>query len=77
MSGAEGAPCSVTVLEVLSTVVPLQRPSVFRERFGITTRHVALYSGNIANKQGIDVLVEAARPDGNVQSENHPEVTEC
>lgn len=40
---------------------PLDRPSVYRERWDIATPHVALYSGNIANKQGIEVLVEAAR----------------
>ena len=32
-----------------------------REEWGLGTRHVALYSGNIARKQGIEVLVEAAR----------------
>jgi colanic acid biosynthesis glycosyl transferase WcaI len=45
----------------IAEVRPLDRPSVFRERWGITTPHVALYSGNIANKQGLEVLVEAAR----------------
>lgn len=33
----------------------------YRAEWGIGERHVALYSGNIANKQGIDVVVEAAR----------------
>ncbi|HZF46892.1 MAG TPA: glycosyltransferase, partial [Sphingomonadaceae bacterium] len=29
--------------------------------WNITTPHVALYSGNIANKQGIELVIEAAR----------------
>lgn len=40
---------------------PLGRPSNYRERWSIETPHVALYSGNIANKQGVEVIVEAAR----------------
>lgn len=40
---------------------PLTAPSPFKERWGITTRHVALYSGNLANKQGIEIVVAAAR----------------
>ena len=32
-----------------------------RTEWGLGARHVALYSGNIARKQGIEVLVEAAR----------------
>lgn len=35
-------------------------PSAFRQEWSIDTEHVALYSGNIANKQGIDIVVEAA-----------------
>ena len=35
--------------------------SPFRGEWGIETPHVALYSGNIANKQGIEIVVEAAR----------------
>jgi colanic acid biosynthesis glycosyl transferase WcaI len=42
-------------------VRPLDRPSTFRQRWGIGTPHVALYSGNIARKQGIEILVEVAR----------------
>lgn len=45
----------------IDEIKPLGRPSVFRERWDIATRHVALYSGNIANKQGIEILVEVAR----------------
>lgn len=33
----------------------------YREDWGIGDRHVALYSGNIANKQGIEIVIEAAR----------------
>jgi len=34
--------------------------SPFRAEWDLGTRHVCLYSGNIANKQGIEILVEAA-----------------
>lgn len=40
---------------------PLDGPSPYRVEWNITTPHVALYSGNIANKQGIDIVVDAAR----------------
>ncbi|MGE3689839.1 MAG: WcaI family glycosyltransferase [Novosphingobium sp.] len=33
----------------------------YREEWNIGARHVALYSGNIANKQGIELVVETAR----------------
>ena len=45
----------------LSQVAPLEGPSPLRAEFGIQTPHVALYSGNIGNKQGIGILAEAAR----------------
>jgi colanic acid biosynthesis glycosyl transferase WcaI len=45
----------------LDAVRPLESPSAYRERWGIVTEHVALYSGNIANKQGIEILVDVAR----------------
>jgi colanic acid biosynthesis glycosyl transferase WcaI len=32
-----------------------------REDWGLGENHIALYSGNIANKQGIPILIEAAR----------------
>ena len=35
--------------------------AAYRAQWGVGSRHVALYSGNISNKQGIDVLVRAAR----------------
>lgn len=45
----------------LDAVTPLTGPSPYRQDFGITTPHVALYSGNIANKQGLEILPEVAR----------------
>ncbi len=42
-------------------VYPLDEPSAYRQEWNIQTPHVALYSGNIANKQGIDILVDVAR----------------
>ena len=42
----------------------LVRPSQasdFRRRWGIATPHVALYSGSIAQKQGIEIILETAR----------------
>ena len=45
----------------VDAIKPLKRPSVYREEWNITTPHVALYSGNIANKQGIEIVVESAR----------------
>ena len=45
----------------LDQITPLPAISAFRERWDIKTPHVALYSGNIANKQGLDLIVEAAR----------------
>ena len=35
--------------------------AAYRAQWGVGARQVALYSGNISNKQGIDVLVRAAR----------------
>jgi len=45
----------------IDRIVPLDRPSTYRAKWGITTPYVALYSGNIANKQGIDIVIAAAR----------------
>ena len=45
----------------IDDVKPLDRPSSYRELWAISTPHVALYSGSIANKQGIEILVEVAR----------------
>lgn len=41
-------------------VKPLDRPSSYRSEWNIDREHVALYSGNIANKQGVEIIVEAA-----------------
>lgn len=38
-----------------------QAHSGYRDEWGIATPHVALYSGTIARKQGIETIVEAAR----------------
>lgn len=45
----------------LAEVSPLARPSLFRQKFGITTPHVALYSGALGRKQGLDLIIKAAR----------------
>lgn len=36
-------------------------PSSYRARWNLGDRKVALYSGNIANKQGLEIVIEAAR----------------
>lgn len=35
--------------------------AAYRAQWGLTGKKVCLYSGNIANKQGIDILIEASR----------------
>lgn len=45
----------------LDAVRPMARPSVYRQEWNIETEHVALYSGNIGNKQGAEIVLEAAR----------------
>lgn len=45
----------------LSNVVPQASSSHYRDAWKITTPYVALYSGNIANKQGIEIVVAAAQ----------------
>ncbi len=45
----------------VDVIRPMTMPSPYRKEWGITTPHVALYSGNIANKQGIEIIVEVAR----------------
>lgn len=45
----------------IDAVKPLKEASPYREEWGIETPHVALYSGNIANKQGIEIVLDAAR----------------
>lgn len=41
-------------------ITPLKEPSSYLDKWGINRNHVALYSGNIANKQGIEIVVQAA-----------------
>ena len=45
----------------VDTIRPLAGLSPYRAEWGVTTPHVAFYSGNIANKQGIEIIVEAAK----------------
>lgn len=45
----------------IDQIKPMTDPSPYREEWNIVTPHVALYSGNIANKQGIEIVVDAAR----------------
>lgn len=45
----------------VDAIRPLSEASPYRSEWDIRTPHVALYSGNIANKQGIEILEEAAR----------------
>lgn len=39
----------------------IESTTLFRERWGIRTPHVVLYSGSIAKKQGIEIVVDVAR----------------
>ena len=44
------------------TIKPLARPSIFRDEWGINAEQVVvLYSGNMGQKQGLDLLLLAAR----------------
>jgi colanic acid biosynthesis glycosyl transferase WcaI len=45
----------------LSGVKPLAGPSAYREKWKISTPHVALYSGALGRKQGLDLIISAAR----------------
>lgn len=45
----------------LEAVTPVEGPSPMRAELGINTRYVALYSGNLANKQGLGILPGVAR----------------
>ncbi len=45
----------------IDAIRPMVVASRYRQRWGISSQHVALYSGNIANKQGIELVIEAAR----------------
>ena len=45
----------------IAAIIPLTATSSYSSEWGVGDRQVALYSGNIANKQGIDIIVSAAR----------------
>ena len=45
----------------LGNVRRLEGPSGLKNELGITSKYVALYSGNIANKQGLEILPEVAK----------------
>lgn len=45
----------------LSRINPIEGPSSMRDELGISSRHVALYSGNLANKQGLEIIPQMAR----------------
>lgn len=45
----------------IDRIAPLNRPSPYRAEWNIATPYVALYSGNIANKQGIEIIVDVAK----------------
>ncbi|WP_017672089.1 WcaI family glycosyltransferase [Blastomonas sp. AAP53] len=42
-------------------LIKVEEHSTYRDTWAITTPYVALYSGSVAKKQGIDVLIEVAR----------------
>lgn len=42
-------------------IQPMAGESPYRAQWGLQGKHVALYSGNIGRKQGIEIIVEAAR----------------
>lgn len=45
----------------LSRISPMEIASPLKAELGIKTKHVVLYSGNIANKQGLEIIPEIAR----------------
>lgn len=44
----------------VDSIEPLTQPSRYLSEWNIKTPYVALYSGNIANKQGIEIIIDAA-----------------
>jgi colanic acid biosynthesis glycosyl transferase WcaI len=44
-----------------NSIRPLEAPPHYRSEWNIITPNVALYAGSIANKQGIDIVIDAAR----------------
>ncbi len=58
------APDRVLQIRNWADVQPAEAPAEaasLRERWGLGDKHIALYAGNIANKQGIAILIEAAQ----------------
>jgi colanic acid biosynthesis glycosyl transferase WcaI len=45
----------------IDAIRPLAEASPYRAMWDIAAPHVAFYSGNIANKQGIEIIIDAAR----------------
>ena len=45
----------------IDRILPLDADSAYREQWDIKAPVVALYAGNIGNKQGIEIVIEAAR----------------
>ena len=45
----------------IGEIVPIDRPSPYRAEWEIKTPHVALYSGALGRKQGLETVIEAAR----------------
>jgi len=45
----------------IDSITVLDKPSAYRSQWHGLAPHIALYSGNIANKQGVGIIVEAAR----------------
>jgi colanic acid biosynthesis glycosyl transferase WcaI len=44
----------------IAKISPMPRPSPLRAELGITSDYVVLYSGNLANKQGLEIIPEIA-----------------
>lgn len=42
-------------------IAPLGRDSTYRTKWGISKSNVALYSGNISNKQGLEIVIASAK----------------
>ena len=42
-------------------IYPLDKPSSFREGLGVKDEIVALYSGNLGEKQGLEIIIDSAR----------------
>lgn len=61
----KGVPCEKVVefrnWADIDAIRPMHVPSVYRTEWKIATEQVALYSGNIGNKQGMEIVLDAAR----------------